>query len=636
MTHDRPAGEAAEHSHRETPDARQRAPTTPGAVAAPGLGKTPASRRTASHRSVGALQRAAGNKAVSSMLGHAPVAAPTVVPTGGGEALDTETRADMEAELGTDLSAVRIHQGAAADDATNSVGATAYTVGTDVVLSSGRYAPGTGEGRRLLAHELTHVRQQQQGPVSGTDRGDGVQVSDPSDPFEQEASRTAEDIAARPTSRPPVGRAAPVPASASPAAGHSVAGARPVIQTDPIVTAIAAPADIGVGKTAALTATAAGKGKLTWTLTGAPGGVTIVPVGARGARITATAGSIAGAGTAFTATAALTATPADKKTSGPIMLAGIKSVTLAPVPVFPAIGPLVSATGPVDSGEPNRDGVAGNTVNVTATTAPTGRPVTITLVPTGDHAVAGAVITPGAVTGKFVVRTKDDGTAVKLDKTLFINPVPKKVSSVGKPQTFPGAPYGSINMIKFSASDSASALDRGVGETITAGGVDDLGLVPVVNGGPNPAPKLPTTARANFWNDQNTTPAANPTVNLLIDVNKFVGPGVAKTLPAVTKFRQGFHWLAWTGVPNYSSEIDNGFHRRSLVKSGKGFAFVTEQVFPAGAAPVKTDKYIGNKLITFTGFKVTPKVPAASKLAADGVATADVTITSNMAGRSVN
>ena len=81
MTNDRPAGEAAEHSHRETPDARQRAPT--GAVAAPGLGKTPTSRRTATRRSVGALQRAAGNKAVSSMLGDASVAAPSVVPTGG-------------------------------------------------------------------------------------------------------------------------------------------------------------------------------------------------------------------------------------------------------------------------------------------------------------------------------------------------------------------------------------------------------------------------------------------------------------------------------------------------------------------------------------------------------------------------
>ena len=115
----------------------------------------------------------------------------------------------------------------------------------------------------------------------------------------------------------------------------------------------------------------------------------------------------------------------------------------------------------------------------------------------------------------------------------------------------------------------------------------------MVNGGPNPNPKLPSTVSAAFWNDQNTTPAANATVTNLVDVNKFVGPGVARPLPAVTKFRQGFHWLAWTGVPNYSSEIDVGFHRRSLVKAGAGFQFVTEQVFPAGAAPVKKDAYAG-------------------------------------------
>ena len=119
----------------------------------------------------------------------------------------------------------------------------------------------------------------------------------------------------------------------------------------------------------------------------------------------------------------------------------------------------------------------------------------------------------------------------------------------------------------------------------------------IVNGGPNPNPKLPTTVAANSWNDQNITPPG-----ALIDVNKFVGPGVAKSLPAVTKFRQGFHWLAWTGVPNYSGEFDVGFHRRSLVKSGAGFQFLTEQVFPAGAAPVKKDPYLAvgaSPLITF-------------------------------------
>jgi hypothetical protein len=90
-------------------------------------------------------------------------------------------------------------------------------------------------------------------------------------------------------------------------------------------------------------------------------------------------------------------------------------------------------------------------------------------------------------------------------------------------------------------------------------------------------------------------------------------------------------------VPNYSSEFDVGFHRRSLVKAGAGFQFVTEQVFPAGAAPVKKDAYAGNPLIKFTAVTVAPKVPlAAGGLAADGVATADVTMVSSVAGRSVN
>src|SRR5262249_17809049 len=162
-------------------------------------------------------------------------------------------------------------------------------------------------------------------------------------------------------------------------------------------------------------------------------------------------------------------------------------------------------------------------------------------------------------TGKVGVRAKDDGTGAAMDKAFFINPVPTKVSKLG-PQT-PGGPYGAVNTVNFAASDKASPLTRGVGETITAGGLDDFGLVPTVNGGPNPAPKPATTVSAASWNDQNTTPSANPTVKTLVDVNKFVGPGVAKALPAITTFRQGFHWLAWTGLPNYSTEFDHGQHR---------------------------------------------------------------------------
>lgn len=548
-----------------------------------------------------------------------------MVPSGSGEPLDPRTRTEMQSVLGADFGQVRIHQGAQADDATRAVGATAFTTGSDVVFSGDHYAPGTDDGRRLLAHELTHVRQQQQGPVNGTDRGDGVRVSDPSDQFEQEASRTASGLPVGPVGRPA--------GTAGVAAVGTSRGER-TIQTVPTVTAVVAPGAVGVGKTAAVTATAAGTGKLTWTVPGAPAGVSIAQVGVRSARIVATAAAVPGA--AFTVKAALTATPGDNAVSGAVVLAGITALAFNPAPVFPAIPAPLSLTGPVNTGEPNRDGVTGNTVAVVATTAPAGRPVTITLPTPGGHAIAGTTITPGATTGKLAVRAKDDGTGSLFNKSFFINPVATKVKSLVPQTPDPSAPYGARNLVKFVPSDTGSPLTRGVGETITAGGVDDLGLVPVVNGGPNPNPKLPTTVTAAGWNDRNVTPVPNASVKALVDVNKFVGPGAAKPLPAVSKFRQGFHWLAWSGPPNYSSEIDTGFHRRSLVKSGAGFKFVTEQVFPAGAAPVKNDGYAGNPLINFTALTVAPVAPAATKLAADGVATADVTMNSSVAGRSVN
>src|SRR5262249_56308892 len=116
-------------------------------------------------------------------------------------------------DVGEDLSQVRVHADGDADAAARSVGAAAYTVGSDVVFARDRYAPGTSEGRQLLAHELAHVRQQRQGPVSGTDRGDGVQVSDPSDAFEQEATHTAQIVAGRAGARP-----GPPPPRGTPAA----------------------------------------------------------------------------------------------------------------------------------------------------------------------------------------------------------------------------------------------------------------------------------------------------------------------------------------------------------------------------------------------------------------------------------
>ena len=74
-----------------------------------------------------------------------------------GESMDASTRAYFEPRFGHDFSRVRVHVGAAAERSALDVNAQAYTVGDDIVFGAGRFAPGTLEGRRLLAHELTHV-----------------------------------------------------------------------------------------------------------------------------------------------------------------------------------------------------------------------------------------------------------------------------------------------------------------------------------------------------------------------------------------------------------------------------------------------------------------------------------------------
>jgi hypothetical protein len=77
-----------------------------------------------------------------------------------GHALDPPTRSLMEPRFGYDFSRVRVHSDALAARSAQSVNAQAYTVGRDIVFGAGRFSPGTQEGRRLLAHELTHVVQQ--------------------------------------------------------------------------------------------------------------------------------------------------------------------------------------------------------------------------------------------------------------------------------------------------------------------------------------------------------------------------------------------------------------------------------------------------------------------------------------------
>ena len=90
-----------------------------------------------------------------------PIAQPLLspVPEGPGAPLDASTRSDFEQRFSVDFSRVRVHAGASASAAADSLGAIAYTVGRHVVLGAQSH-PGTAAGHRTLAHELAHVVQQ--------------------------------------------------------------------------------------------------------------------------------------------------------------------------------------------------------------------------------------------------------------------------------------------------------------------------------------------------------------------------------------------------------------------------------------------------------------------------------------------
>ncbi|MDX3485899.1 DUF4157 domain-containing protein [Streptomyces sp. ID05-18] len=147
------------------------------------------------------------------------------VVSSGGSPLDTDTRTDMESRMGADFSDVRVHHDSAAHESAKDVGAHAYTVGNNVVFQRDAYDPGSPQGRTTLAHELTHVIQQRNGPVEGTEAPGGIRVSDPSDRFEREAVANADRVLSDPAPETAPAPAAPVSAPAPAPATASAASA---------------------------------------------------------------------------------------------------------------------------------------------------------------------------------------------------------------------------------------------------------------------------------------------------------------------------------------------------------------------------------------------------------------------------
>jgi hypothetical protein len=75
----------------------------------------------------------------------------------GGQPLAESVREDFEPRFGADLSGVRVHTGGGAERSNRWLQARAFTVGSDILFGRGRFQPESGDGRRLIAHELSHV-----------------------------------------------------------------------------------------------------------------------------------------------------------------------------------------------------------------------------------------------------------------------------------------------------------------------------------------------------------------------------------------------------------------------------------------------------------------------------------------------
>lgn len=123
--------------------------------------------------------------------GQAATAPPIVreVLTSPGRLLDHSALALMEHRFGRSFREVRVHTDARASESARAINALAYTAGSSIVFDTGQYSPHTEGGRKLLAHELTHVAQQS---AASDGAATHLPLGRPGDVYEQEAERMAE------------------------------------------------------------------------------------------------------------------------------------------------------------------------------------------------------------------------------------------------------------------------------------------------------------------------------------------------------------------------------------------------------------------------------------------------------------
>jgi Domain of unknown function (DUF4157) len=193
-----------EHEHDTVRDNRRKDEPEAVRVPLPGAGWA----STVGNR---ALQKLVGQGGVQ-RSGTGPAALDETVARaihakrGTGRPLEAGAQRDLSAAMDHDFSDVNVHTDAEADRLNRAVSAEAFTTGKDVFFREGKYDPASNEGRKLIAHELTHVIQQRGAPPT-----QDLTVSDPNDASEQQASAVASDVAS-----PPAQAAASVSRHAAP------------------------------------------------------------------------------------------------------------------------------------------------------------------------------------------------------------------------------------------------------------------------------------------------------------------------------------------------------------------------------------------------------------------------------------
>jgi hypothetical protein len=158
---------------------------------------------TVAYTPVGRLAGSVGNRSFAQLVArmgdgegilldgvvHPDVEAAIAASTGRGRPLEHGVIARLEPTVGDSLADVRVHTGSDAAALARAVSARAFTVGSDIFFAAGEYRPGSGDGDRLIAHEVAHVIQQRGASLAGP-----LTVSSPGDALEQEAEGVARDL----------------------------------------------------------------------------------------------------------------------------------------------------------------------------------------------------------------------------------------------------------------------------------------------------------------------------------------------------------------------------------------------------------------------------------------------------------